>query len=185
MHIKRQKRSLTVNGIGNVSRTYKSGSVSLCLKPKNGMKVIKVHAIILPSLTQRLPNCSFDVESQFHMRTVELADPSFNVSSAIELILGSDVAEEIILDGKFTETNGLHFRNTVFGWIVSGKQPNQSCTIANSSLCINDNFDLKKFWELEEVPIANKNTAEEIDCEKRYQDNTIVQNNRFVVGMPF
>ena len=81
--------------------------MNLCLKPKNGMKVIKVHAFILPSLTQLLPNRSFDVESQFHMRTVELADPSFNVPSAIEYILESDVADEIILDGKFTETNGL------------------------------------------------------------------------------
>ena len=38
---------------------------------------------------------------------------------------------------------------------------------------------------MEEVPIANKNTAEEIACEKHYQETTIVQNNRFVVGMPF
>ena len=38
---------------------------------------------------------------------------------------------------------------------------------------------------MKEVLIANKNTAEEIACEKHYQENTIVQNNRFVVGMRF
>ena len=100
--------------------------MTLRLKPKFEPNVI----------TQLLPNRSFDTSNLFHMRALELADPNFIVSSPIELILKSDVAEEI-LDGKFTGDNGLHFRNTVFGWIVSGKQPNQACSIANTSLCIN------------------------------------------------
>ena len=185
MQLKRQKQSLTVNGIGNVSKTYNSGSVTLRLKPKSGPKVIIVNAFILPNLTQLLPNRSFDTSKMFHMKSIELADPNFNISSPIELILGSDIAEEIILDGKFTEDNGLHFRNTVFGWIVSGKQPNQANSIANTSLCINNTFDLKKFWELEDIPLASKHTDEEIACEKHFRDTTTLENNRFIVGMPF
>ena len=52
------------------------------------------------------------MSTQSHMRTDELADSSFNVSDAIDLILGADVAEEIILDGKLSENKGLHFRNS-------------------------------------------------------------------------
>ena len=102
MQLKRQKQSLTVNGIGKVSKTYNSGSVTLRLKPKFGPKVITVNAFILPNSTQLLPNRSFDTSILFHMKAIELADPNSNVSNPIELILGSDVAEEIILDGKFT-----------------------------------------------------------------------------------
>ena len=185
MQLKRRRQSLTVNGIGNVAKTYNSGSVHLRLKPKSGSKVIEVRAFILPSLTQLLPSRSFDKSAQSHMRTVNLADPEFNVSSAIDLILGADIAEEITLEGKFSENKGLHFRNTVFGWIVSGKQPNHAGTIANTSLCINDTFDLKQFWELEEVPKANKYTSEEIACEKHFQETTTFENNRFTVQMPF
>ena len=90
MHLKRRTQWLTVNGIGNVSRTYNSGSVILRLKHKNGTKVINVHAFVLPSLTQLLPNRSFEMYSQFHMRTIGLADRSFNVSSQVDLILESD-----------------------------------------------------------------------------------------------
>ena len=185
MQLKRRRQSLTVNGIGNVAKTYNSGSVLLRLKPKSGSKVIEVRAFILPSLTQLLPSRSFHKSAQSHIRTVNLADPEFNVSSAIDLILGADIAEEIALEGKFSENNGLHFRNTVLDWIVSGKQPNHAGTIANTSLCINDTFDLKQFWELEEVPKANKYTSEEIACEKHFQETTTFENNRFTVQMPF
>ena len=44
------------------------------------------------------------------------------------MILGSDVFEEVVLDCKFTEENGIHFRNTVFGWIASGKNPESQPT---------------------------------------------------------
>ena len=185
MQLKRQKQFLTVNGIGNISQTYNSGSVTLRLKPKYGPRVITVNAFILPNLNALLPNRSFDTSKLFHMIAVELADPNCNVSSPIELILGSDVAEEIILDGKFTEDNGLHFRNTVFGWIVSGKQQNKACSIANISLCINYTFDLKKFRELEDVPTASQHTDEKIACQKHFRNTTILENNRFIVAMPF
>ena len=103
------------------------------------------------------------------------------------MILGSDVFEEVVLDGKFTEENGTHFRNTVFGWIASGKHPESQPTHSQitSSVCINNTFDLRKFWELEEISPLKTQTAEEIACEQHFQDTTRVENNRFVVQMPF
>ena len=103
------------------------------------------------------------------------------------MILGSDVFEEVVLDGKFTEENGIHFRNTVFGWIASGKHPESQPTHSEitSSVCINNTFDLRKFWELEEISPVKTQTAEEIACEQHFQDTTRVVNNRFVVQMPF
>ena len=71
MHLKRQKQSLRVNSIGNVSRTNNSGSVISRLKPKNGTNSINVHAFVLPSLTHLFPNRSFEMYSQFHMRTID------------------------------------------------------------------------------------------------------------------
>ena len=79
----------------------------------------------------------------------------------------------------------MHFRNTVFGWFVSGKQPNQAYSIANASLCINITFDLKKDWELEDVPTDSHHTDEKIACEKHFRDTTILENNRLIVAMPF
>ena len=55
-----------------------------------------------------------------HLRSVKLADPSFNRPGRIEIILGSDIFEEFVLDGKFTEENGYHFRNS-FWFACIGK----------------------------------------------------------------
>ena len=44
------------------------------------------------------------------MKTIELANPYFNERKPIDIILGADVFEEILLDGSFREESGLHFR---------------------------------------------------------------------------
>ena len=183
MKLKRQKQSLTVNGIGNVHRTYNSGKVQLKLKSKTG-KPSEVQAFILPNLTQHLPNWSFKTTGWLQMKTVELADPHFNERKPIDLILGADVFEEIILDGSFKEENGLHFRNSIFGWIASGKHPNEESSSLSTSLCINELFDLKKFWGIEEIPKANQWTNE-LACEKHFQETSQIVETRFQVSTPF
>ena len=57
----------------------------------------------------------------------------------MDMILGADVFEEIHLHGSFKE-EGLNFRNSSFGWIASGKQPNQKSFSLTTSLCIHKNF---------------------------------------------
>ena len=115
---------------------------------------------------------------------MDLADPEFNKHRKVEMILGSDVAEQIFLDGKFQEDNGLHFRNTIFGWTASGVARDHQSNVVTTSLCIT-NFNLKQFWELEEVPEAKRYSDEEIACEKHFKETTYIEDNRFHVGMPF
>ena len=99
--------------------------------------VINVTAYILPTLTQFIPSSEFSIQTN-HLRSIKLADPNFNKPGRIEMILGSDVFEEVVLDGKFTAENRIHFRNTVLGWIASGKHPESQPTNSKitSSVCI-------------------------------------------------
>ena len=75
---------------------------------------------------------------------------------------------------------------TIFGWIASGKHSKTSndLTKVTSSVCINNTFHMRKFWELEEIPMAETFT-EEMPCEKHFVETTKVENNRFVVQLPF
>ena len=75
MILKRQKQTLTSNGIENVSKTYRSGSVSLRLKPTSGHSVITVNACVLPNLFQVLLEREISIAKCFHLRSVDLADP--------------------------------------------------------------------------------------------------------------
>ena len=185
MGLKREKRSLKVNVVGDISKTHNSGLARLHLKSKNYGKSISTQAFVLPKLTQNVPSKTFLIHGLLHMKTVELADPTFNKTGSIDLILGSEIIEDIFLDGKFEEPNGLKFRNTMFGWVASGKHPQRYSPSFTTFFCINETFDLKKFWELEELPPAEKFLQEEIDCEKHFKDTTKVVDNKFTVQMPF
>ena len=113
MGLKRLKQSITINGNGNITKSYNSGLVIIQITTQKG--VIDVTAYILPTLTQFLPSSEFSIQTNFHLRSIELADPNFNKPGRIEMILGSDVFEDVVLDGKFFAENGIHFINTVFG----------------------------------------------------------------------
>ena len=57
--------------------------------------------------------------------------------------MGSDVYEHIVLNGKLQADNGLHWRNTIFGWVVTGKileQTNQIHTVT----VLKTDIDLKR-----------------------------------------
>ena len=49
------------------------------------------------------------------------------------------------------------------------------------------NFDLKKFWTTEEVPIKKLWSKEEKECEELYQKTTekVTDDNKFTVHCPF
>ena len=179
MKLKRFKPSLAFNGIRNVHRTYNSGQVQLRLKSNSG-RLLEVQSFLLPNLTQHLPNKSAKTTSWLHKKTVDLADPLFNERKPIDLIVAADVLEQILQDGSFKE-GGIHFRNSIFGWIASGKQPNQDSPSLTTSLCMNAIFDLKRFWEQEELAKAKECTNEELACEKHFQETTRTVEYRFEV----
>ena len=101
----------------------------------------------------------------------------------IDLILGSDVYEHIVLDGKLEEENGLHLRNTVFGWVVSGKVLEQTNQVHTMTVLKTD-IDLKRSWELKEVQLPQKMT--EVQCEQHFIDTTKqAEGGRYIVKLQF
>ena len=136
MGLKREKLSLTVNVVGDISKTHNSGLVRLHLKSQSYGKSISTQAFVRPKLTQNVPSRTFLIDGLLHTKTVELTDPTFNKTGSIDLILGSEIIEDIYLDGKFEEPNGLKFRNTIFGWVASGKHPQGYSPSFKTFLCM-------------------------------------------------
>ena len=183
MGLKRLKQSITINEIGTVTKSYNSGSVIIQITREKG--VINVTDYILPTHTVT-SFVGIQHPIKLSLRSVKLTDPNFNEAGRIKMILGSDVFEEVVLDGKFSEENGIHFRSSFWldciwkaSWITTDAFKDKF------SLRINNTFDLRKFWELKEIPSVKTQTVEEISCEQHFEDTTRVENNRFVVQMPF
>ena len=182
LQLKRTPNSMRLNGI--VSSQNISSSVVIFKIQTPCVPFFEVKALVRPNLSQFLPTHSFKVKGCFQSRSINLADPEFMESRQFDLILGSDVYEHVVLDGKLQEDNSLHLRNTIFGWVVSGKileQKNQVHTVT----VLETDIDLKRFWELEEVQLPQKMT-EEIQCEQHFIDTTKQdEDGRFIVKLPF
>ena len=89
-----------------------------------------------------------------HVNNLSLADPIFNVPYKVDLLLGADVIEDILLDNK-TKDSGLCIRDSVFGWVVLGPVYSSVSNNVVSHVTITPNCDsdplLLKFWEIERV----------------------------------
>ena len=94
-----------------------------------------------------------------HVNHLQLADPTFNVPGKIDILLGADVLEEVMLDNRIKD-NGVVIRESLFGGIVSGpvqksESENSFPILANTSLIASSSCTedlISKFWELESVP---------------------------------
>jgi hypothetical protein len=72
-------------------------------------------------VTGNLPSFSCDPSGWPHLKDLELADPLYFKPAAVDILLGSDVFWELIVDGKRTGASNTPtgIRSTL-GWLVAG-----------------------------------------------------------------
>ncbi|KAA5582939.1 hypothetical protein F3G61_33115, partial [Pseudomonas aeruginosa] len=94
-----------------------------------------------------LPNATFEKSNWPHLENLKLADPDFNISRPIDLLLGADVYSDIILNGVLKGScQSPVAQQTHLGWILCGKMKTFNCHVTLV------NFDeLTKYWESEEI----------------------------------
>ena len=183
LKLKRTPISIQLNGIVS-SKFVSTSSVDFEIRPTHFQK-LDVKALVRPKLTEFLPSQSITNAQCFHAKSVKLADPDFLMSRRVD-ILGSDIYESIVLDGKLEEENGLHLWKTIFGWVVSGKLPRETTSAVNSVTILKTDIDLRRFWEIEEVHSPKQLTAEEMQCEQHFLETTQeAEDARFKVKLPF
>ena len=179
LNLNKDDVNLNLSGIGGKAKDVKAGGVKLVLK--SGLKQVNVSAYILKQLTISIPSKLLKVPTA--STNISLADPNFNVSKPVDMILGADVFEELMETQRRKISLGLFLRKTIFGWVLLGKQ-NESTTSFISCHASIDEI-LRKFWEVKTLPQRKMPTEEELLCEKIYQETTRVVDNRFVVELPF
>ena len=73
--------------------------------------------VVRGKITLPLPAVSF--QKPMNLPKVKLADPSFNQSAEIDMLLGAQLYESL-RQGKTVEHAGLHLVETVFGYVATG-----------------------------------------------------------------
>ncbi|XP_059051880.1 uncharacterized protein LOC131846562 [Achroia grisella] len=182
-------------GVGNL---FSSNALERCVvnvKSKYKNFKIQLSCLVLPQITSNIPNKTFDI-SQLHLPSnIQFADPNFNRSAPIDMLLGTDIFWDLIESQQIKlGPNKPIIRKSKLGWILAGPMYTRNTNSVFCNLAIehkdisNDrlNETVKMFWELEQIPtVNNKRTEEEILCEQHFCKNTYRnKDGRFCVKLP-
>jgi len=150
-----------------------------------------ISALILPRLTVYTGAATVRQEPWSHLHGLELADPEFQATDPVDILLGADVYAAI-LDSGVIKGNPREpmAQRTSLGWILSGAieasnnheaTQSHSCTLDETLVSL-----VKRLWEQEEAPRAPVQlTADEQRCEDLFsQTHSRDENGRYIVRLP-
>lgn len=185
----KEKINMNIHGIGNSNFNIRY-KTTIKLQSRINNFSVTIVCLVAPTITSQLPSCSFDRNLINVPANLKLADPSFNKSNDIDLLLGAQVFWSLLSIGQIKERDVI-FQNTKLVWIISGHL-SSSLPTNNLSLvsCITLNElhkSVERFWSTDEFSNDPKSkfTREEHYCENLFEQTTIRdQTGRFVVKLP-
>lgn len=180
-----------VTGLGGVPIINVQGRVECSVQPRFAVEpVLAVHAWVLPSITADMPRHSLPESVRDRYASLALADPSFNIASPIDLLLGGDVYSSI-MDGRkvvVDKTLPAAF-SSVFGWVLIGPIADVEAPLYHSmsvSLTVSIEGLMEQFWRVEEPVTAPEVFTDEGKCEAIFRDQCVrLSSGRFSVPLPF
>lgn len=129
--VKKKRVDCEVSGL-NSRRTRISHLVSATIKSRVGDFAADLELLVAPKITGDVPVKKIDIAG-WDMPELELADPNFNKTGPVDMLLGAGVFWDLLKAGKIALADGLpSLRETELGWVVGGALPIQRDTKANS-----------------------------------------------------
>ncbi|XP_071582393.1 uncharacterized protein, partial [Temnothorax nylanderi] len=191
LRIPKVRTSINVTGIGETHTSVRQAALITISPSASNTPAYSIAALILKSLTRYLPNRR-NVRIQWpHLKDLNLADRDFAGSDRIDVLIGADLFGSLILDGVSKgAANEPIAQNTVLGWIVSGptegERHDQRIDVHHASVDEDLDYNIQRFWEVEEIPHTAQLTPEDQACEDHFL-RTHYRNpdGRYVVRLPF
>lgn len=185
---------LPVCGINQV-KTNISKRTNITISSQNANYKRGLNFLVLPSISSDIPQQTFNVSNFNIPSDIKLADPNFNISSDIDMLIGCEIFFELLCSDQIKLGKGLPIlQRTLLGWIVSGNvltcsKGRKSNAMLSNCFFLHENLDinLEKFWSIEEIASSPQSsmTREELECEKHFTDTfSRDKSGRFIVQLP-
>lgn len=186
-----KKKTVPVSGLAGASIPKVQGLTSCVITPRfKESPKINVNAWVLPKITLNIPSCPLPPLIKEKFNHMNLADPTFDTPSTIDLLLGADLYN-YVFDGKRYSgcEENLTAYSSIFGWILIGTA-RSAPLLVNQSFLVSLDMPLEdmllKFWEVEEPVIQLDNTTENGRCEQIFREKAHRNSEgRYVVPLPF
>uniref|UniRef100_A0A182I9E6 Uncharacterized protein n=1 Tax=Anopheles arabiensis TaxID=7173 RepID=A0A182I9E6_ANOAR len=185
--------NITLKGAGLSTRTVRR-SVRAQIASRVEHFDLDVDFLIVDKVIADLPahdvsTRGWNIPSEF-----VLADPQFDKSAPIDLILGARHYASFFTNVKSHELtpNLPTMLNSVFGWVMIGPTSPQNpasptdCTAASTIVCMASlEESLERFWKLEELSVNDSYSPDERRCETLYKETTQRdESGRYIVRLP-
>lgn len=181
--LRRRHCSGVIVGVGHKENQCKGLLDLTCLSLYNDFTFIS-EVLIMSNLVKNLPNHTFIKPQLSYLENINLADPQYNISRPIDLLLGADIYSTIILSGIIKGENESEplAQQSQLGWLLCGNvKSSYQCNVI-----INNMQDMRKFWEVEEVNDESELSSEDQGCIEHYLSTTKrQQDGRYEVEIPF
>ncbi|XP_063900416.1 uncharacterized protein LOC135119984 [Zophobas morio] len=184
-----QAKNIEVSGISG-SYTKTQGIVNCILRSKYSSESLKVNAVVLTSIANKLPTLPLPTSIRQKFMEIDLADSSFDQPSKIDFLIGADIYPHILSPHSphIISGNPSAIR-TLFGWIIMGNTSIEHPTTSSVSLLVvNPSLDslLRQFWEQEEIEISKPVNPDDVFCEEHFlQTHSRDASGRYSVSLPF
>ncbi|XP_055614858.1 uncharacterized protein LOC129761170 [Toxorhynchites rutilus septentrionalis] len=171
LRIKRNRAEVAVSGVGQVNTRVRHTVNAMVRSRVGGYKCV-LEFLLLPKITGNLPSISIDTTKWKIPQGVKLADPAFDTSNSVDLILGIQHFFTFFKPGREIHLgDGLpKLSESVFGWVVAGTVTASSLSSYHCNVASTVNLEelLARFWSCEEVDTANNYSPEEARCEEQF-----------------
>ncbi|UYV61907.1 hypothetical protein LAZ67_1007032 [Cordylochernes scorpioides] len=186
-----RRKRIAVGGLGDQLVESSLGEVFIRFSSHFDHQSFETTALVLTKLTNNIPSFTVKIINYSHMKGLILADPLYFKSREIDVILGSDIVFNLIQEGRRNgnenEPSAIHSK---LGWLVYGptsvSERQSFRNMAHFSSELESEDLIKRFWELESIPLEEIPTKEEKDCESHYLKNVVRdESGRYIVRLPF
>lgn len=189
LQLKHSRQPVAIQGVGPTMPHRSQGLTTLFLKGRYSNKpLLTVSAIILKRVTGNLPSVSLSEDIRSNYQGLQLADDNFHVSRPIDILLGSDIYNDISCGEKVWPSHNLPAAYlTVFGYVIIGDASRFTDSVSHPMVhhvALDD--CLTRFWEIEQVPETMC-----LDPDDQIVENHFIktvsrdEEQRFIVRLPF
>ncbi|UYV69975.1 hypothetical protein LAZ67_7001363 [Cordylochernes scorpioides] len=162
---------------------------------KHSMKkeLQKVNALVLDKLTNNLPTLTCPKSNLAHLKTMPLADPDYNISAPIDILIGAELAMTMFTgESVIGDEEQLTATSSKLGWFLSGRVSSKGSRrsirniIQSHHACLETQNTVEIFWKLESIPDVTSISKDENESEIHFvethgRDST----GRYVVQLTF
>ncbi|XP_044748988.1 uncharacterized protein LOC123311742 [Coccinella septempunctata] len=188
----RRRISIPVEGLNGMTSSTTQGTTSCLIKPcDQSGPTFSLEAIIIPKVCSNQPKFHINPRDLTHIHGLKLADPKFYQPGPIDMLIGAELVPFLLRSKRiFGGPNQPVALETIYGYVLQGRTSTspQKChlTSLHSSVDLNVDHILRRFWEVENVPQPPCVSPEDEICEKIYSSLTFREpTGRFSVPLPF